>query len=481
MYRARCFLGNFFNSRRELPLGSLILCLLAAAAFAQQPATSEGPPAVNPRDFGLNLPAGVVAPGENQIVITTDQDDQPVVGRVHVRVGSSAVILLPTGELVGRRKGQFSPTARKFEPLDKSKLATRLAAEFPQFKTTSTNHYLYACNCTEKFQFGTSRILESMLPGIKKWADDCKIEIKNPAFPLVVVIFRTEGEFQRFRRMPAGVVAYYDPLSNRVYLYEQSRLQQVNPDLALGQAISTIAHEGVHQILHNIGVQQRLSVWPLWLSEGLADFFAPTTVDAKLTWKGPGKPNDLRMFDLEQYIRGKSAAEPNGELVEHTVLAGQLTSTGYASSWALVHYLAKFKRPELLALVQEASQIGPLSGATDVTSLGVVRSNRDSFTSKLGDNFTELESRVISHLKKLEYNDPFANAPHFVATFVTPAGRRSQKSANTFHSLSQAEKWLSDMREKLPEADRDIAKAEVLPPFPNRPRAEAFARQFLAQ
>lgn len=480
MYRARCFLGLFSNSQRKLPLASLILCFLAITALAQQPATNEGPPALNPRDFGLNLPAGVVSPGENQVVTTTDQDDQLVVGRVHVRVGNSAVILLPTGELVGRRKAQFSATDRKFEPLDKAKLAARLAAQFPNFKTKSSNHYLYVYNSSDEFQFGTSRILESMLPGIKKWADDCKIEVKNPALPLVVVMFRTESEFQRHRRMPAGVVAYYDPLSNRVFLYEQSRLQQVNPDLALGQAISTIAHEGVHQILHNIGVQQRLSAWPLWLSEGLAEYFAPTTVGTKLTWKGPGKPNDLRMFELEQYVRGKSAKEPNGELVEHTVLAGQLTSTGYASAWALVHYLAKFKRPELLSLVQEASQIGPLSGATDVTSLGVVRSNRDAFTSKLGDNFIELEARLIEHLKTLKYTDPFLDAPHFVATFVTPSGRRSQKSANTFHSIPLASKWLSDMREKLPEADRPSAQAKVLG-FPNRPQAETFARQFLAQ
>src|SRR5436309_1049105 len=81
------------------------------------------------------------------------------------------------------------------------------------------------------------------------------------------------------------------------------------PDLALGQAISTIAHEGVHQILHNIGVQRRMSVWPMWLSEGLAEFFAPTTVDGKLRWKGPGQVNDLRMFELEEYVRGNAAKD----------------------------------------------------------------------------------------------------------------------------------------------------------------------------
>ncbi|HEY2411824.1 MAG TPA: DUF1570 domain-containing protein [Pirellulaceae bacterium] len=474
MYRARCLLGCLLlYSRAHLAL--LLAFVLTSPALAQ-----DAPTTANPRDFGLDLAPGIIAPGENQAVTTTDDDSQPVVGRIHVRVGAGAIILLPNGELVARREGQFTPTDRKFEPLDKDKFAARLAAEFPGFKTKTSNHYIYVYDSSDEFQFGTGRILETMLPGVKNWADGCHIDVKNPSLPLVVVMFRSENQFQKYRRMPPGVVAYYDPVSNRVFVYEQSRLAQVRPDLALGQAISTIAHEGVHQILHNIGVQQRLSVWPMWLSEGLAEFFAPTTMGAKLKWKGAGQINDLRMYELEQYVRGNSAADNNGELVEHTVLAGRLTSTGYAAAWALIHYLNKYKRPELLSLVRESSQIGPLTGATDITALGVVRENRDAFVAKIGDNFKDLESRLIAHLKKQPYTDPFLDAPHFVATFVSSSGRKSQKTANTFHSLPLASKWVGDMREKLPDTDRPSAQATIRQ-FPNRPQADAFARQFLAQ
>lgn len=474
MSRASCLVGSLLPCR-PAHLASLLIFVLATAAVAQEP-----PQTANPREFGLDLPPGEIAPGDNQAVTTTDDDGQPAIGRIHVRVGAGAIVLLPDGELVARREGQFSPTDRKFEPLDKDKLVARLAGEFPNFKTRSTNHYIYVYDSSDEFQFGTSRILETMLPGVKQWAESCRIDVKNPALPLVVVMFRTENQFQRYRRMPAGVVAYYDPVTNRVFMYEQSRLAQVRPDLALGQAISTIAHEGVHQILHNIGVQQRLSIWPMWLSEGLAEFFAPTTIGAKLRWKGPGQVNDLRMYELEQYVRGNSAVDSKGELVEHTVLAGRLTSTGYAAAWALVHYLAKYKRPELLSLVQEASQYGPLTGATDISTLGVVRENRDAFVARLGDNFKDLESRLIAHLKKQPYVDPFLDAPHFVATFVSPSGRKSQRSANTFHSLPLATKWVGDMRDKLADTDRPSSQATIRE-FPNRLQADAFARQFLAQ
>ena len=108
-------------------------------------------------------------------------------------------------------------------------------------------------------------------------------------------MFRTEAQFQRYRRMPPGVVAYYDTLSNHIVMYEESRLFRTAPELAIQQAISTIAHEGAHQILHNIGVQARLSKWPMWLTEGLAEYFAPTTFGRRMQWKGAGQVNDLRI------------------------------------------------------------------------------------------------------------------------------------------------------------------------------------------
>jgi hypothetical protein len=453
-------------------------CLsLAAWAHSQDAAQTA-----DPRDFGIELTPGPVLPGEQQAVTTNNNEGRPVIGRVHVRVGSGAIILMPDGQLFGRREGEFSPTDRKFKPLDRNELAKRLAVEFSGFRTKSTNHYVYVYNTSDEFQFGTGRILESMLPGIKKWAETCKIDVKNPAVPLVVVMFRTEAEFRRHRRMPPGVVAYYEPVSNRVYMYEQSRLSSVRPDLALGQAISTVAHEGVHQILHNIGVQQRLSIWPMWLSEGLAEFFAPTTVGKNLKWKGAGHVNDVRMFELEQYVRGKAAEGASGEMVEHTVLAGpaQLSSLGYATSWALVHFLDKAKRPELVALVREASNFAPLTGATDVSNLGVVRSNREAFSKQLGSDFKSLETQIIEHLKSLPYNDPLKDAPHFVATFEAGSGRRLQRSASTFHFLPLAEKWLGDMRQKLPTAEQAAAKTAIRD-FDNRALAEAFMRQWQNQ
>ena len=449
----------------------------ALLAIGRSVFAAEADRDIDPRPFGIDLPPGTVSPGGDTVTTTTDAGE-PVVGKVHVRVGEGAVILLPDGQLVARAAGKFTPTDRPFEPATKEQMIAALTAEFPNFKVTSTNHYIYVSSASEEFNFGTSRILESMLPGVKGYAELNRLPVHNPKFPLVVVLFKSERDFQKYRRMPDGVVAYYHTLSNRVFIYEQSKLAETRPDLALQQAISTIAHEGVHQILHNIGVQQRLSMWPLWLSEGLAEFFAPTSVGAKLKWKGAGQINDLRMYELEQYLKSRAAEDPDGQMVEKTVLAAQLTSTGYASAWALTHYLAKNRRTEFDDLLRDVCPLGPLEGATDVNALGFVRSNRDLFVKHFGDDLKDIERRLVLYLKKQSYSDPFQDAPHFVATIQSGGGKRPQRSANTFHSPQLAGKWIRDTTAKLPEPQRSSSQATIRV-FPNRQQAETFATQFL--
>jgi hypothetical protein len=444
-------------------------------------AWGQGEVLIDPRSFGLELPPGPVRyPDGQTTVMTRDDEGQPVVALLHVQVGSGAIVQMPDGQLVARREGEWTPTDRRFEPIPKEALARRLGREFSSFKVKQTAHYVYVYDSSEEFQFGTAQILESMLPGVQSWLRTRKLPVEAPAVPMVVVMFKDEAAFRAHRRVPAEVVAYYDPVTHRIYLYEQSRLAQVRPDLALRQAIATIAHEGAHQILHHVGIQQRLSAWPAWLSEGLAEYFAPTTVNQRLRWKGPGQPNDLRLFELEQYLKDKSASGTNGELVEHTVLAGQLTSTGYAAAWALVHFLAKQKPAELTALLDDARQIRPLKGAIAVSPVGTVRENRETFARLVSDDFVGLESRLVAHLKRLPYSDPFADAPHFVATLVSMESGRPKKQAGTFHSLPMAAKWLQEMQEKLPQKQRGESQGAIAA-FPNRAAAEAFAAKWLGR
>jgi hypothetical protein len=279
--------------------------------------------------------------------------------------------------------------------------------------------------------------------------------------------------------MQPGIVAYYNTLSNGVVMHEESGLAGVQPDLAIQQSISTIAHEGVHQILNNIGVQQRLSVWPMWLGEGLAEFFAPTTTDSRLKWKGAGQVNDMRMYELERYIKSHSAGSASGTMVEHTAVAARLTSTGYATAWALTHYLAKTKRVDFHEYVKTISRTPPLHGPGRIVEPGIIPANVQLFKQHFGDDLAETEKLLILHLKKQPYRAPFADWPHFVTMLLIPDGKRAIREANVFHTEELANKWRQDRIANVAAEHRASVQHDIRE-FPNRLLAEQFARRWLS-
>ena len=258
-------------------------------------------PQCQPEDLGIRIPAGEPKPGGDRRVTVLD-GDAPVVAKVHVEVGDALVVLLPDGRLTSVSKDSVTLTDRPFEPASKKEMVAGLKEQFPGFEVRSTRRYLYVYNCSDAFRKATGRILETMYPALFAYVEWQKIPVHEPRTLLVVVIFKTEDEFEEYRPMPEGVAAYYNGVSNRIIMYEQSRTAVLAPELAIKQSISTIAHEGVHQILHNIGVQKRLSRWPMWISEGLPEYFAPTEIGRRTRWKGVGLTNDLRMYGLIRHL-----------------------------------------------------------------------------------------------------------------------------------------------------------------------------------
>jgi hypothetical protein len=247
--------------------------------------------------------------------------------------------------------------------------------------------------------------------------------------------------------------------------------------LAIRQTIATIAHEGAHQILHNIGVQQRLSVWPMWLNEGMAEFFAPTTTDQQLKWKGAGEVNDLRMFELEQLLKSRSEDTADGQLVAQTVGAPRLTSTGYAMAWALTHYLAQNHRGSFRDFLRAMSQRRPLVSGGEAVAPGVIPGNLRDFKEYFGEDLADIERRVLLHLRRQIYVDPFLEWPHFAVLILMPEGTRPRREAEVFRLPKQAEIWRDQRLERLPKEQRGAIQHEIRE-FPKRPLAEQYARQW---
>lgn len=463
-----------FVCRAILLRGLLFAGLLAA--FSLRPADAQSRPKqfVKPAAFGFDIPEGPVRAGRDRRVLVRDERGDAVVAAVHVEVGEHLIVMLPDGQLVSRRATETRATDKPFVPETKDSIARRMTAgPFKGFQTKQTRRYLYVYNTSEAFAVATSRIMETMFPGVATYAQAQRIEVRQPDVPLVVIMFATEDEFRRYEKLPAGTVAFYNVVSNRVVMFEKGRLGELRPDLGVQQAIATIAHEGAHQVLHNIGVQQRLSLWPMWLGEGLAEFFAPTSTDVRLKWKGAGQVNDMRMFELEQYLKARPA-DADGRLISDTVQAARLTSTGYATAWAVTHYLAKNHRQQFHSYVNQISRLGPLEGDLRIESPGIIRGNKTAFEEHFGDDYTALEQRLITHLQKQPYNDPFAASPHYVAMVAAPLGGRVKRDANVFRTPQLAEKWQREILAELAPDSRQGASLAIRR-FANKLTAQRFA------
>jgi hypothetical protein len=451
-------------------------------AATTEPAVAEqapgvAPPAqINPRELGLRIPSeGPIRQGEGRRVKVAGPEGQPVVALVHVDVADERIVVMPDGRLRVFPASKTTPTNDDFVPATQQELAASLAVEFPGFKVKTTPHYVMVFNSSEEFYTGTSSILESMQPGVQQFLKRLGLEVHEPLTPLAVIMFRTRREFDALHRMPEEIAAYYDAVSNHVVLYEQTDLVERAPELALRQAISTIAHEGVHQILHNNGVQQRLSRWPMWISEGLPEYLAPTAIDLTsirrtLKWKGAGTVNDLRMLALDRHIKNDGASRD--DLVGRAVNARELDSTGYAISWALTHFLALKHKARFTRYLQAVSEIEPLAerGSTVVGKSG---DGVEKFNELFGADHAKMSKELLGHLRKLPYKDPLANQTFYVVTMIVKQGNSAQVSAGLTTSPGSVRQWQEEARQKLPAQLRPLSAFSVRT-FPNKPLAQAY-------
>lgn len=384
-------------------LATLLLTALSGDAWAQKSARFAP---VDPEVFGFDIPNGRIRPGEDRCVLAREEDGIAVVAKIYVEVGDYLILMLPDGRLIARHQAQTQGTTRPFVPDTKDTLsATLVANDYPGFRVRKTRNFLFVYNTTEIFAEATANIMESMMPGVINYVEQQGIKTTRPEVPLIVVMFSDVKEYQRLTGAPPGAVAFYSILNNRVMMYEKSGLELVRPDLATQEAVSTIAHEGTHQILANIGVQQRLSFWPMWVSEGIAEFCSPTTIEGRFRWNGVAQVNNMRMYELEVYLVRKGL-KPDGESVAATIEAARLTSTGYAYAWSLVHFLATTQKQKFNEYMRELSKLGPLEG--DLKEPGAIKIlvNRTLFEQQFGNDFIEIERKLIKHLKDLPYKRP---------------------------------------------------------------------------
>ncbi|MEM8866293.1 MAG: DUF1570 domain-containing protein [Planctomycetota bacterium] len=277
-------------------------------------------------------------------MMQTTIGDQLIEGRP-VAWSSSVVRLLGRdGQLhqFDPRKAKDSKkTSPRFHPLTDSQLRAELYREFDgRFDFTSTSNYLvvHPPSGGSEWAGRFEQIYRSLIGYLRVRG----FRVREPEFPLVAIVLRSEGEYRRFvakggATVLPGALGHYDHYTNRVVLF----------DITGGagdwsESAATIVHEATHQVAFNVGAHTRGADAPYWVAEGLAMLFEPRAM-----WRPRGSDkrsdrlNNERLIDFRHFSRD---GEPPFSLAEFVASDQPFRRSGaaaYAQAWALAFYLAE--------------------------------------------------------------------------------------------------------------------------------------------
>jgi hypothetical protein len=385
--------------------------------------------------------------GERYVIQTAS--GKPQVVRLHCAIDPHALFMTPTGELKVIELAKAKPTNDPFVAATPDEMTNSLkAAGFSKYKFAQGQFYLYAYDCSEGFYMHARSILESMLPGIVASLKSWGLKVEKPETLMAVIIMPSRAAFDALKPMPPEVAAYYNIMTNHIVMYEDQELWEAAPEFAAKQGAYTISHEGVHQLLANIGVQSRLSNWSPWICEGLPEYYSPLKVHSRLIrqgnaelptrtlkWTKAGMVNDLRMWSLLKMNAG------SGEVLKKLVEADEIDADGYALAWGLVHYLATKKPEQFTAFMADLSKYEPLDAATRP-----LQGRADAlFNKHFGTDYAGLEREIQAYLTskpmQAEYIDPIENQTHYVVRSVQKIGRSFQVQLVITTSPAAAKEW----------------------------------------
>jgi Protein of unknown function (DUF1570) len=371
-----------------------------------------------------------------------DERGEPVVARLHGRWGGKSVLILPDGQL--GIPNMLIPTNEPFRSLTADELLPRLQqGPLGDFQVLRTSHYLIFYKSSQGFAEASGRLLEDLYRRLLDAFRKNQVAVHDAEFPLVAVIYRTEREFRTNQTVEPVVQAFYEIYTNRITFYEISDQDASAPEISALRKPQTVAHEGTHQILQNIGVHPRLSSWPIWLVEGLAEYCAtPATArkGGRPVWDGLGMINGLHMATIRELgdplsvtFQGDNSPvkclvrEPGKPLVESLVRKTRLTPTEYSLAWAMTHYLAFKRQDDFVAYLKRMSQLAPLEPRTPDEHLA-------DFKSAFGRDLVKLDRAIDVYLRWLDTQrkNKFDRMPFYAVMYeqVVPTGlvRRARVS-----------------------------------------------------
>lgn len=179
----------------------------------------------------------------------------------------------------------------------------------------------------------SARYMKSIEQIFRRFCLNLKVEVQEPEYPLVVLIFETDEDFEEYatrhtggRGLSAGSVAgFYSQLTNFLYV----RMSEC-------YTFGTPLHEAIHQQCFNTGVLKRFAPIPVWFAEGMATGFEGSGDRVR---SDPQKLNAVYAKLLVEAGRLPPGMDWSDVVMEDAVFRGDIfAGQAYIHAWAL-HWL----------------------------------------------------------------------------------------------------------------------------------------------
>lgn len=365
----------------------------------------------------MSFTGGAAWAGESLVAVTFTDDvrqTRTVEGRIVTEAQDGGVLLQGRdGALWTVTPAQFVKREERedsFAPLDAKELGRQLLGEFgPEFEIVATRHYVLCTDAGRPYAQWAGSLFERLMAAFHThWRG---LDLHEPEFPLVAVIFRDPKRFAEFAARDAGAGAaaakgYYSVRTNRIILYDLTAGTAAGPaatvdelNRRLGAAtfnVATVVHEATHQIAFNSGLHTRYADVPLWLSEGLAMYFETPDLQNRSGWRTVGRPNPSRLRQFLAAARTDRSPDSLSTLLrtDQRLTDPKTAGDAYAEAWALTYFLIKTRRTQYLDYLKRIGRKRPLIWNT-------ADERSQDFRAAFGDDLPKLDAEFLRYMQRV--------------------------------------------------------------------------------
>lgn len=237
-----------------------------------------------------------------------------------------------------------------------------------------------------------ARFMKNVESVFLRFARDVRFELEPPRYPLVVLVFESDTDFEKFAveatgglgMSPGNIAGFYSSLTNYLHL----RLSECH-------TFETPLHEAIHQQIHNRGILQRLAPVPVWFNEGIATGFEGNSERINI---GPTQLSRryARMARMTNQTDWASVIADD-RAFRGDILAGE----AYTHAWSLHWLLVTEHRVDYMNYVRKLGQLEPLA---DSPAADRLREFTDSFGNSPEALQAEFAQALETAIRRQKFN-----------------------------------------------------------------------------